>query len=174
MPELSQPEVYTPESHGRPSLADFLTIDSSASIFFSYAREIELSKIFSEPNEKGITLLVPTNKAVMALARKPHQGPPPADGDDGIIITEEEYDAQSKENINRWIRAHIIPGIISFDEPHTYDTLLNGKAVSFKSTFGTGPKWAHVTLEDKIRITKKQEASNGVLYMIDGVIPVYE
>lgn len=53
-----------------PSLADLLTIESSVSIFYSYAREIELSKLFTDRSAQS-TLLVPTNKAVMALARKP-------------------------------------------------------------------------------------------------------
>lgn len=60
----------SPKLHSQPSLADLLTIEPSASIFFSYARELQMSNIFSEENA-GITLLVPTNKAVMALARKP-------------------------------------------------------------------------------------------------------
>lgn len=53
-----------------PTLADLLTIESSASIFFSYARELKLGNILSEKHPE-ITVLVPTNKAVMALARKP-------------------------------------------------------------------------------------------------------
>lgn len=64
-----EPE-YTPQTNLKPTLADLLTIESSASIFFSYARELEMSKMFADTSAK-ITLLVPTNKAVMALARKP-------------------------------------------------------------------------------------------------------
>jgi hypothetical protein len=63
------PEIQT---HTQPSLADLLTIESSASIFYSYARELELSSQFNETeDETKWTLLVPTNKAVMALSRKP-------------------------------------------------------------------------------------------------------
>jgi hypothetical protein len=54
----------------KPTLADLLTIEPSASIFYSYARELELSARFSDGSAK-YTLFVPTNKAVMALARKP-------------------------------------------------------------------------------------------------------
>jgi hypothetical protein len=54
-----------------PTLADLLTIESSASIFYSYARELPMSKILSDEGEQ-LTILVPTNKAVMALARKPY------------------------------------------------------------------------------------------------------
>ncbi len=59
-----------PASNVRPTLFDLLTIESSTSIFFSYARELELSRSFVNVDSK-LTLLVPTNKAVMALARKP-------------------------------------------------------------------------------------------------------
>lgn len=55
---------------GKPLLADLLTIESTASIFFSYARELELSQLFGNPHART-TVLVPTNKAVIALPRKP-------------------------------------------------------------------------------------------------------
>lgn len=55
---------------GQPSLADLLTIESSVSIFFSYARETEFSARFSDEGAKT-TVLAPKNKAVIALARKP-------------------------------------------------------------------------------------------------------
>ena len=66
---LGQPD-YTPLITPQPTLADLLTIEPSASIFYSYARELELSSIFSEPSAK-VSLFVPTNKAIMALSRKP-------------------------------------------------------------------------------------------------------
>ena len=70
-PPAGPGEPFAPViNSGKPSLADLLTIDSSASIFYSYAREIELSQIFSDPNARS-TVLVPTNKAVVALPRKP-------------------------------------------------------------------------------------------------------
>ena len=116
---------YTPTITPQPTLADQLTIEPSASIFYSYARELELSSIFSEPGAK-VSLFVPTNKAIMALSRKPwvldviapcwwltdihygcrHQG---AEETDDTEITEEQYDTRAKENVERWVSAHIIP-----------------------------------------------------------------
>jgi hypothetical protein len=61
---------FTPLISPQPTLADLLTIEPSASIFYSYARELELSAIFSDPSAK-VSLFVPTNKAIMALSRKP-------------------------------------------------------------------------------------------------------
>lgn len=121
-------EPFLPVTYsGKPSLADLLTIESSASIFYSYARETELSKLFADKNAKS-TLLVPTNKAVIALPRKPyvpydvfhasaelytascchsHEGPEPIR--EGVILSEAEFDDLSKKNVERWVSAHIIP-----------------------------------------------------------------
>ena len=66
---LCQPD-YTPATTSQPTLTDLLTIEPSASIFYSYARELELSSIFSETSAK-VSIFVPTNKAIMSLSRKP-------------------------------------------------------------------------------------------------------
>jgi hypothetical protein len=54
-----------------PSLADLLTLETRASIFYSYARETDISERFSNGGD-SLTMFVPTNKAIMALARKPY------------------------------------------------------------------------------------------------------
>ena len=113
-----------------PTLADLLTIETSATIFYSYARELELSRIFAEQDigddGKGITLLVPNNRAVMALAHKPWACYHSLYRTDGITnklnrhedmrikeqdvrITQEQFEDISRENIERWVQAHIIP-----------------------------------------------------------------
>lgn len=56
--------------HSTQTLADFLTIESSASIFYDYARGISLGNKLIDKSSK-ITVLVPNNKAVMRLAKKP-------------------------------------------------------------------------------------------------------
>ena len=63
-------EAQTPVSRPPQTLADLLTIEPSASIFYDYARGIELG---SKLNDKSsmITVFVPRNKAIMELARKP-------------------------------------------------------------------------------------------------------
>jgi len=53
-----------------PTLADVLTIEPSLSIFYSYARELDLSRLLSDDSAR-MTLLAPKNKAVMAMHRKP-------------------------------------------------------------------------------------------------------
>lgn len=69
-PGSGQPE-YIPQTTPQPTLADLLTIETSASIFYSYARELEMSSLLSSTSAK-FTVFAPTNKAVMALARKPY------------------------------------------------------------------------------------------------------
>ncbi|KZT30975.1 hypothetical protein NEOLEDRAFT_1053619 [Neolentinus lepideus HHB14362 ss-1] len=163
--------VEAPIVQSQPRLADLLTIESSVSIFYSYAREVELSELFNEESAR-ITLLVPTNKAVMALARKPHQGPTPLE--DGRVISEQEYDVLSKENVQRWVSAHIIPESPIVLESRSYDTLLAGKSIEFEKIEGHSerPDWARIVLDRDIRIISKKEAINGVLYLIDGTVKV--
>ncbi|KAI6105971.1 hypothetical protein EV401DRAFT_2213885 [Pisolithus croceorrhizus] len=165
---------YTPLTRPQPTLADLLTIEPSASIYYSYARETQLSLEFDTANQY-LTLLVPTNRAVMALTRKPHQGPPSAFP--VIELSEQQFDEQSKRNVHRWVSAHIIPSHISLSNvPVTYDTMLEGKSVTFIPTSETGrdsPDWARVVLEDGSRIISMKEGMNGVLYLIDGTIDPY-
>ncbi|KAJ3807088.1 hypothetical protein EV368DRAFT_47387 [Lentinula lateritia] len=198
--DLSQTPLNSPEFeigdtssylqvNNMPSLADLLTIESSASIFYSYARELALSQLFADSKSSvwdggqkltlatgGLTLLVPTNKAVMALARKPHQGPPPKNENEGITISDDEFHKLSKENVQRWVEAHMIAtSPLTFPTPTvTYDTVLQGKSVSFTSTQSNGgdEDWKTVTIEDGIKILSMKQASNGILYLIDGTIDV--
>ncbi|KAF8836694.1 hypothetical protein BDN67DRAFT_936447 [Paxillus ammoniavirescens] len=162
---------FTPLTSNQPTLSDLLTIESSASIYFSYARETMFSKEFGEEDQQ-LTLLVPTNKAVMALGRKPHQGPAPVESD--VEITEQQYDEQSQRNVVRWVAAHIIPSRVSLSSvPVTYDTMLDGKSVTFTPVSGARkdlPEWSRVTLENGVRIIGMKEGANGVIYIIDGTV----
>lgn len=56
--------------HSTQTLADFLTIEPSASIFYDYARGTDLGNKLNDKSST-ITVLVPNNKAVMKLAKKP-------------------------------------------------------------------------------------------------------
>lgn len=114
-----------------PTLADLLTLEGRASIFYSYARETDMSARFvrAEGEGEGTTVFVPTNKAVQALARKPyvllssllftgyrylcmflfilfcrHEDP------EGTAVTSTDA---SQYNVQRWVGAHIIPVRIS-------------------------------------------------------------
>jgi len=117
-------------------------------------------------------MLVPTNKAVMALARKPHQGPEHVEP--RPEISEQELDERSRRNVERWVSAHIIPSrTFLSDAPVSYETLQDEKLVTFNpisSSKPDSPEWMRVTLEDGVRIIGMKEAHNGVLYLIDGTV----
>ncbi|KAI0814744.1 hypothetical protein BC629DRAFT_1466877 [Irpex lacteus] len=147
-------ETFVPLTQSQPTIADLLTIESSASIFYSYARELELSSQFGDPSVHN-TVFVPTNKAVMSLARKPHQSPV---SDSDIVLTEAEQDALSKRNVERWVSAHIVPHLITL-ETGEYRTLLDGKPISVKevSVKSDSPAWTRVVLNDDIHIISAKE-----------------
>lgn len=62
-------------------LADALTVEKRATMFYSYARDY--SKISSRLSSNLLksTLVVPTDEVILALARKPHQGRPQVKAD---------------------------------------------------------------------------------------------
>ena len=109
------------------------------------------------------------------LARR-HQGPPPSD--EGVIISEEEFDAQSKENVRRWVSAHIIPvcfhdAVIAIGRrlmdvfqqspiamsSGSYATLLDGISVSVEVVKGKddAPEWSRVVLNGRTHIVSAKE-----------------
>jgi len=152
----------------KPTLADLLTIDRSVSIFYSYARETDFSNRFGDASQ-NITVTAPTNKAVIALPRKPHQGAKP-DVEDMPEISQTQYDFVSKENVEKWVGAHIIPSPVALSSSEeTYDTLLPGNKVTFyQEGKSKDPSWSDYRLKEGISIVGMAEASNGILYIVDG------
>lgn len=79
---------------------------------------------------EGTTVFVPTNKAVQALARKPHEDP-----EGGAVgVLDAEHEATSKYNVQRWVGAHIIPSPdVNFTNPTPYNTLTPGVTIAFSA-----------------------------------------
>ncbi|KZT51229.1 hypothetical protein CALCODRAFT_147703 [Calocera cornea HHB12733] len=167
MTDQSHMDVYAPITTSEPTLADLLTVHTIGSIWYDYAREVEpisLRLSDTSPSSKS-TLFVPVNKAIMALHRKPHEGPA---GDD-VEIT----DDKAKVNVERWVSAHIVPTApLDMATERAYPTLLDGHDVFFKRTTETGEEWQQYTLNANICIVSKAPASNGDIYFIDGVLDV--
>lgn len=70
--QLPMNPAEKPLSAGEPSLYDLLTIERRATIFADYVRSLrDMTGLLNDRNKMN-TLLVPTNKAVLALARKPY------------------------------------------------------------------------------------------------------
>lgn len=157
----------------RPSLSDLLTLQSRVSIFHSYLRELEdINTRVAGLDGVNSTVLVPTNKAVMALPRKPHL---PAENKEKMPeISEQQLHQASQDTLRRWISAHVIPASpINFDSQ--YPTLLDSVSVSFtKVGSGSAPSDYAVVVNgnEEARIIDVKEAFNGVLFVIEGTIPV--
>ncbi|KAG9093440.1 hypothetical protein FS749_014369 [Ceratobasidium sp. UAMH 11750] len=83
------------------------------------------------------------------------------------VLTGRERDERSRENVARWISAHIVPSH-PIELAGTHTTMLDGKSITFKCD---GERtWEHCTLESGVKIVRRVEASNGILYVIDGTI----
>ncbi|KZO94100.1 hypothetical protein CALVIDRAFT_485014 [Calocera viscosa TUFC12733] len=166
---VEQPSVdhYAPERISEPTLADLLTVHTIASIWYDYAREVEpvSLRLSDTSGTSKSTLFVPVNKAIMALHRKPHQGP---EGD-RVEIT----DDKAKDNVERWVSAHIVPiAPIDLSSQHPYPTLLDGHHVSFTRESEGGAEWEQYVVNENIRIVNRAHASNGDIYFVDGVLDV--
>lgn len=115
-----------------------------------------------------------------------HQGPV-SDGD--VVLTEAELDALSKNNVERWISAHIIPVstlllsssctdhschiILSQQHPIAltsgeHPTLLDGKPLSIREVSGNtdSPAWTRVVLNENIHIISAKEVRAPLLGLI--------
>lgn len=140
----------------QPSLSDLLTLQSRVSIFHSYLRELEdLNSRIAGLEGVNTTLLVPTNKAVMALPRKPcvSRDPQrllyidctcshlPADDKENMpVISEQQAHDESQAILHRWIAAHIIPVCERFPPHLPQRTHVYGRKVSpisFDATYPT-------------------------------------
>ncbi|CCO33605.1 FAS1 domain-containing protein AFUA_8G05360 OS=Neosartorya fumigata (strain ATCC MYA-4609 / Af293 / CBS 101355 / FGSC A1100) GN=AFUA_8G05360 PE=3 SV=1 [Rhizoctonia solani AG-1 IB] len=165
MSDTNIPSLTNPNG---PTLADVLTIQQSSSIFYDYLREIPdiVDRLTDTSGNMMSTVFVPRNKAVITLPRKPHLGPV---GDEVEIMTGRQYDERSRKNIARWIGAHVIPSH-PIELVGSHSTMHPGKSIRFECQDGEERTWEHCTLESGVKIVQRVEASNGVLYIIDGTI----
>ncbi|KAF8311158.1 hypothetical protein DL93DRAFT_2083604 [Clavulina sp. PMI_390] len=174
-PAMSASEA--PLSAGEPTLYDLIMIERRTTIFGDYLRK--LTDVAGRLNDRstGSTVLVPTNKAVLALARKPHQGPPPSTDsvpDGEIGISEEQLDKADEENVRNWVSSHIIPQHpISLSSEETFPTLHDGTNVHFTSQKNAAGDWEHYLLYPDVKIVNQVEAANGVIYVIEGTVEYY-
>ncbi|GAA5888621.1 hypothetical protein JCM5296_001092 [Sporobolomyces johnsonii] len=145
LPFVMDSSPFIPSSSS-PSLADLLTKARSASIFYEYAREsASVSTLLVDPLAKT-TLLVPVNSAVLALARKPHQGPP-----EETITAEEGYrgskeDEQARQAyLGRWVGLHMI----------------GGERVDLDAEGWEGREWETMERERTVRFLRGGDDGNG-------------
>ncbi|EUC58776.1 fasciclin domain protein [Rhizoctonia solani AG-3 Rhs1AP] len=164
-PIMTTPLLTNPNG---PTLADLLTLQQSSSIFYDYLRGIPdvVDRLEDTSGNVMSTVFVPKNTAVITLPRKPHLGP----AEDQIeILSGRDYDERSRKNVARWINAHVVPAH-PIELVGSHSTLLHGKSIHFEHQ-GEGDKsWERCTLEHGVKILQRVEATNGVLYIIDGTI----
>jgi len=161
---------YNPQTYDRPNLGDLLTVERSVTIFYSYARETQFSKLLNDPS-KNITVMAPTNKAVISLPRKPHEGPLGDNVEKMPEISQIDYDAISRSNVEKWVGAHIVAGPLAMEnKDESYDTLLPGLSMHLTLDYPSrgDAQWEKYVVNGDITILDMKEASNGVLYLIDG------
>ena len=99
---------------------------------YSYIRDsADISALLIAP-KSYTTLLIPSNSAILSLARKPHQGPPPVVGGEieGLEGDRQREDA-CREYEEEWVKLHVIPGRVGEKEGVAYKTMVEGRTVSF-------------------------------------------
>ncbi|RXK39063.1 hypothetical protein M231_03687 [Tremella mesenterica] len=134
------------------SLADVLTVERRASLWWDYARDVMSvnARLINMGQGKESTLLVPLDSAIMRLPMKPHQSNNP--------------DLSFQTNIERFLSAHLIPGRISLPSSRL-PTLLPGIEVEVvQGTEG----W--MVVPGNITVVDVREAANGMVLLMDGVV----
>jgi hypothetical protein len=179
---------FVPSSLSGPSLADKLT-RSKSRVFFDYARDsTAVATLLVDPNGAA-TILAPTDSAVLALERRPHQGPLPVETVDGEVSSNEE-ERQRAEWLERWVKGHVVLEKVDLEgegwEEREYTTM-EGKRVRFVPSGASGegrklvPGDIEVVGEEQVRFISfllpfspanppRLQASNGKLIYIQGTL----
>ncbi|GMK57598.1 hypothetical protein CspeluHIS016_0404320 [Cutaneotrichosporon spelunceum] len=132
------------------SLADALTLERQASLWWEYARDV--SSVTARLTRAGhTTLFVPTDEAIMSLSHKPHNNPSGSTSDE-----------DARHNVETFLAAHIVPGDIEYDKPAE---TLGGTKVTVKKS---GNHLRVVPGDAKVVGTKV--ASNGMIYYLDAIV----
>lgn len=129
-------------SPGFSSLTSLLTSSRQSSLFYDYLRTaapLSLHARLSAPPPSFVTLLVPTNQAILALQRRPHQGPPGPVVVDGaregvfkvtVVDAREEEEAR-EAYLGRWVERHAVAGEVELEgegwEGRKWETLDGAK-----------------------------------------------
>jgi len=110
---------------GYSSLTSLLTSSRQSSLYYDYFRTAAPASLhaqLSAPPPAHTTLLVPTNQAILALQRKPHQGPPGpvvVDVPEGMfkitMIDAREEEEAREAYLVKWIERHAIAGKVDLD-----------------------------------------------------------
>lgn len=169
---LAPPGAPSTEIATGLNLADALTLERRASVWWDYARDVaavvritpdrlsrpRLTSQTTRLTRKGdTTLLVPIDRALMSQPTKPHQNP--AGGD----TTEKE----ARANVESFLEAHIVPSALDMPAKDGQDTPTLHKGVSVRVE---GKEGAWVVQPGDIKVVAVKQASNGKILYLDGVV----
>ncbi|WVQ74097.1 hypothetical protein IAR50_003684 [Cryptococcus sp. DSM 104548] len=134
-----------------PTVADVLTTEKALSLWWGYARDsVEITQRF-ESKLKSSTVLVPVDRAIMALTRKPHQ---PSEG------------SSSEDAVLKFISAHIIDGT---PQEGPLATLLPDFSVNLEKDSSAKGGWR--VKPGDIEVLGERSGVNGRVLYLDGVLP---
>lgn len=120
------------------------------------------------------TLLVPIDKAIIALPRRPHQESNFDAFKTEGMSTEEAIDRARESTIQHFVHAHTIPLSIPFPPSvsESYPTLLDGHTVSFEKVEAHhNDEGGYRVNPGGARVLYTKEAVNGWIYFLDGTVP---
>ncbi|WWD07814.1 hypothetical protein V865_005919 [Kwoniella europaea PYCC6329] len=164
---------------GGPTLADALTAERGASLWWSYARDSKsITERLQSRNQRS-TILVPVDKAIVSLKQKPHLYSGSSSTSSSSImgwVTGSNSNSHSyQDNTEKFLKAHIIEGS---PQPGKLQTLLDGFSLeiiqnpdqsSTKISNLSGKGWK--IQPGDIEVLGIKETSNGRIIYINKVLP---
>ncbi|GAA5969700.1 hypothetical protein JCM11641_008009 [Rhodosporidiobolus odoratus] len=164
---LDQSKGFTPSSSLQPSLADLLTRSKRTKLFYDYVRDsIAVSTLLIDPLGSA-TLLAPTDQAILALARKPHEGPATAAAAGQI-----EEERSRAEWLDRWVKMHVILDRVELEdgdwEEREYKPMVGSSALRFVRSGEHGK--GRVVLPANVEIVGEEQALNGKILYLQGTL----
>lgn len=102
------------------------------------------------------TLLVPLDRAIMALPTKPHQNP-----------NGETSEKEARTNVESFLSAHIVPSSLDMPAKNGKDTPTLHDGVSVRVE---GEEGSWVVQPGDIKVVAVKQASNGKILYLDGVV----
>ncbi|GAA5911149.1 hypothetical protein JCM6882_006588 [Rhodosporidiobolus microsporus] len=165
---IQQDSSFIPVS-AQPSLGDLL-VRSKARLFYDYARDsAAVSSLLVDPNGAA-TLLAPTDSAILALARKPHEGPESRSSSE---VSSNEEERQRAEWLERWVKAHVVLEQVELEEGEWEEreyTTMDGKTVRFAPRGDDGE--GRQLLPGEIEVVGEAQGSNGKVLYLQGTLTV--
>ncbi|KAG5915388.1 hypothetical protein E4U42_008096 [Claviceps africana] len=157
-------DKYAPKPQTSVSLADTIGPNRSISSFSSFTRLNPATARLLDDLTARMTLLAPLNSAIDHLPRKPWQ-PPPDDQDH----PGHDVDAQdrARNNLDRFVRAHILMGTAPWEEGVQAETLTGGRPIWWEAR----DDGVRVVCPDGIEVERvAARVANGELWIVKGVL----